>query len=494
MMDVMVDKQWIDDHCMSECRASNGDRKLISKWAKAELWYKRGFGAELQCVMRQGKPTIVECLHAVYHPERDGLCVECGNPCNFHTFSLGYYEYCSKQCAIHSKTRAKKISTTSKASPKHAAAREKIKQGNIKKYGVPYYYQTDEFKQKAAKAKFELHGDPYWNNPEANEATCMEKYGARSLMCLPEFQKRMQRIILDKYGKAFPGVETHSAGENSMREAIEVATGKAWPSNYGTLPHGLELDGYCRELNAAFEYCGLFWHSSQYKHRMYHRLKLNECKKLGIRLFTVFEDEWLERGSQVVEFIASSVGIFSEFIGARKCTLKVCEYSDPSFRDVNAFIAENHIQRSSSRSRMCVALRYHGSIVAAASFGPHPRNEGIVLNRLVFKPRTQVVGAISRIVKAADKFYDGKNIDTWSDSRWSEGNGYAKAGLKMTREYFVDYSYVKAGRRITKQSMKKKDSGCPPGMTEREYCENVLGLYRLYDCGKKRWSTHRDKT
>lgn len=492
-MDVIVDKQWIDDHCMSECRASNGDRKLISKWAKAGLWYKRGFGAELQCVMQQGKPTIVECLHAIYHPDRSNVCVECGKPTNFRKFAIGYHDYCSKQCAAHSKTRAKKISSSIKTSPKVVAGRERIKRANIAKYGVPYYYQTDEFKEKAAATKVERYGDSFYNNMAKNEITCMKKYGVRSLMCKPEFQERLQEIVLDKYGRCFPGVDEHSQAENDLRTAIENSTDHAWPSAYGVLPHGMELDGYCKELNAAFEYCGLYWHSERFKHRMYHRSKMTACDTLGIRLFTVFEDEWLNRQNQVTEFITSSVGIYQSRIGARKCRLTVCDRGERDFADANAFIGEHHIQGTSSTSRKAIVLSYHDAPVAVATFGPHPRHEGIVMNRLAFEYRTQVIGAVSRIIHRADELYDGENIDTWSDNRWSDGNGYAKAGMKMTRSTYLDYSYVgKHQSRISKQSMQKKHSGCPVDMTEKEYCRNVLGLYRIWDCGKKRWSTHRE--
>ena len=66
-----------------------------------------------------------------------------------------------------------------------------------------------------------------------------------------------------------------------------------------------ELDIYLPEYKIAIEYCGLFWHSAaslkKSRHMSdktianYHKMKHEGCAKKGIRLITIFEDEWLEQ-------------------------------------------------------------------------------------------------------------------------------------------------------------------------------------------------------
>lgn len=80
-------------------------------------------------------------------------------------------------------------------------------------------------------------------------------------------------------------------------------------------------------------------------------------------------------------------------------------------------------------------------------------------------------------------------IITWSDSMISMGNSYEKIGFRLEKIYRPDYFYwdVKNDCYRSKQSQKKKSTKCPEGMTEREWCWD-RGLYRIWDCGKKKWS------
>lgn len=66
----------------------------------------------------------------------------------------------------------------------------------------------------------------------------------------------------------------------------------------------MELDAIDRATNTAFEFDGLYWHSENQKQDpMYHLAKTENCKKNGIRLIHVFEDEWLHRRVAVENMI-----------------------------------------------------------------------------------------------------------------------------------------------------------------------------------------------
>ena len=57
--------------------------------------------------------------------------------------------------------------------------------------------------------------------------------------------------------------------------------------------NGKELDVLIRDKNLAIEYCGLYWHSNfGGKDKNYHYEKYKLCKDRGIRLITLYEDEW----------------------------------------------------------------------------------------------------------------------------------------------------------------------------------------------------------
>jgi ssDNA-binding Zn-finger/Zn-ribbon topoisomerase 1 len=56
--------------------------------------------------------------------------------------------------------------------------------------------------------------------------------------------------------------------------------------------HYLELDIYLPNLNKAIEYNGIYWHSSKYS-KIRDKIKLEQCKSLGITLLVVDEKDWI---------------------------------------------------------------------------------------------------------------------------------------------------------------------------------------------------------
>lgn len=115
----------------------------------------------------------------------------------------------------------------------------------------------------------------------------------------------------------------------------------------------------------------------------------------------------------------------------------------------------------------------------------------IVLNRLCFLEGCSVQGGASKLFKrfvewSSENGYD--RIISFSDNAWTSGGIYNVLGFQMVREYLPDYFYWDHVHRIyfSKQSQKKSSTGCPPEMTERDWCCKK-GLYRIWDCGKKLW-------
>jgi len=154
-----------------------------------------------------------------------------------------------------------------------------------------------------------------------------------------------------------------------------------------------------------------------------------------------------------------------------------------------------HIQGKSIGTDFWINLMHNGSIVGSMTIGGHHRksddNEAI-LSRMVFANNTTVSGGASRMLSKAiewcrrNKF---SKITTWSDSAISTGWAYEKMGFNLEKTYRPDYFYwdLRNDCYKSKQSQKKKSTKCPEGMTEREWCLE-RGLYRIWDCGKKKWS------
>ena len=106
---------------------------------------------------------------------------------------------------------------------------------------------------------------------------------------------------------------------------------------------------------------------------------------------------------------------------------------------------------------------------------------------MCFKDGIQIIGGASKLITNAIEEIGG-NIVTWSDNRWSTGKLYDNVGFKLDANLNQDYSYVdiSKGIRYSKQSQQKKLTKCPDDLTEHQWA-NQRNLYKIFDCGKKRW-------
>jgi len=253
------------------------------------------------------------------------------------------------------------------------------------------------------------------------------------------------------------------------------------------------IDLYDEKSQVGIEYNGLHWHhenSPEPRPRSYHYQKMRAANAQGIRLVTIFEDEYLQHEDAVKARLLSILGNNTESIGARECKVKEVEVAK-----AKEFLNTYHIQ-GAGLSVLCAFGLYHDDeLIGLISGGKHHRqghNDCLVLTRLCFAGTKKVVGGSERLFKYL-KNYAVKNgfkyIITWSDNRWTKGNVYERLGMINVADLPPDYSYVKMQcprERVSKQSQKKSSTGCPPDITERDWALQH-GLSRIWDCGHKRW-------
>ena len=381
--------------------------------------------------------------------------------------------------------------------------KEKIKKTNLEKYGAENPMQNKEIKSRViskniarSNIRKELkkrknikdYGTETPTGTQRMEKTCLDKYGVKNPMQNKDIKIKAAKTV--DYKKA-NGLWNPAYGktEDEIRTWLKEITNKEWNSNR-TILGGKELDMYNEEYKLAIEYCGLYWHtehSPQPRLKGYHNSKRIECEKQGIRLITIFEDEWMSRSAQVKNFLKSVLGSHTVNVFARKTEFKVIDK-----KEAKALLQENHIQGYNRLTKYCFGLYSGESLIAVMTFGGHHRqgNEVIVLDRFVIKSGYSIVGGASKLLKNALRYLPKGEITSWSDNRWSQGNVYAKLGFTLGGELNPDYSYydsrIAKSARVSKQSQMKKRTGCPKEKTEKEWSlEN--GLWRIWDCGKKRW-------
>ena len=92
--------------------------------------------------------------------------------------------------------------------------------------------------------------------------------------------------------------------EKELVEYISSLGVKVETSNR-TLIHPMEVDIILPELNIAFEFNGIYYHSDAFKHTNYHADKTNKMKAVGYRLIHIFEDDWNEHKDKIKAFITN---------------------------------------------------------------------------------------------------------------------------------------------------------------------------------------------
>jgi len=266
-----------------------------------------------------------------------------------------------------------------------------------------------------------------------------------------------------------------SKGELEVKEAFKEFN----PVKTRTIVSPYELDVYFSDHKLAIEYCGLYWHSDGQERikPSYHYRKMKNCNKKGVRLITIFEDEWQDKKSVCISRIKNALGITGASIFARQCEVKIVPKEESSM-----FFRQNHLQGFAKSTRITYGLYCNKELVYAASVGlpsrPHTSKgkNTLELKRMAPKLDTTVVGGASRLFKHICIYAKNngcEEIKSYCDMRWGTGNVYVKLGMKLQHQTHFTPHYTNGKIRQRNQSFAGK--------------EIPKGWYKIYDCGHQTW-------
>ena len=366
---------------------------------------------------------------------------------------------------------------------------QKTKETCLIKYGVDNVGKFKEFHDKAKETNLIKYGFAKpTQSPIVKEKvrlTCQERYGTDSPSQNPDILAKQMKTCMQKYGTPFYH-KTNLKTQDSIRDWLK-SVGLEFKSDY-TVLKTKEIDLYNEDLKIGIEYCGLYWHSEDRVGKTQHSDKFKNATKEGVRLFTIFSDEWKNRNEQVKSFILSALNINVTNLHGRKCITKEINNTE-----AKKFLETYHIQGGGRNHKFSVGLYHNDELVGVTTFNYHHRDKDkFVLDRLAFKTGFRISGGVSKMLKLGVEYCKANGIDkiiTWSDNRWSTGKVYLACGFQLDSELDPDYYYIKLSNpkeRLSKQAHTKKKIGCPEGLTEYEYMKE-LGYDRIWDCGKKRF-------
>lgn len=249
---------------------------------------------------------------------------------------------------------------------------------------------------------------------------------------------------------------------------------------------GKELDLYLPDHRLALEYCGLRWHSEEFgRTKNAHLNKHLSCEQEGIRLITIFEDEWLERPDQIKATLRHFLGRSKPGVYARKVKIKEITWSE-----AKPFLARHHLLGSGTSGRYRIGAYYGDQLIGVMTFGSpsdeRGRNDIVEMKRFVSDGRNHP-GLGSKMFKWAIREYKFDHVMAFVDRRWFTGSFKSISGFVQTGQSLPTLFWTKQNKRYHRRFMTKKKAIkqgiLNPGETKLQLM-NRLGYQRIWDCGK----------
>jgi len=329
---------------------------------------------------------------------------------------------------------------------------------------------------------------PYTTNTDHAQWRCANGH---------EFTMTPQKVQSGQWCVACSG-HNRSRPQEELRDFLKDLVGEVDVLyNDRTIIHPRELDIVVPTRKIAVEFHGLHWHGEWLdpENRFKTTKKHADVAALGMRLVTVFEDEWLVRRHAVEAYFRGILGS-KDRVGARSCSL------DLGALDHAAFVERWHLQGAARG--VSYGLRQGGELVAVAVFARPNASHGSTVGTGVWELArycvgpTSVTGGLSRLIAAFKREHpDAERLVSYSDNRWSVGGVYRACGFQETGTTTRSYWYFKKnsrGPRFHRFTFnKQKLLASLPNCTEADVSKTEWqlaqeqGWDRIWDAGTTRW-------
>jgi rubrerythrin len=383
---------------------------------------------------------------------------------------------------------------------------EQKKKTNVERYGVENPMQNKEIAAKSGASRSEV-----WDPTELlkrNYKRFLEKcdrlWRIKPLISEADFKGTCDTAYLDweclECGHTFnrrfhwgrpplcrvcnpPEVKFESHEEVSLREFLSSVYDGPIVIRDRSIINPYELDMVLPDKGIAIDYGGLYWHSEKAcedrgrpKKWNYHETKMKLAEAAGLRLITIFSDEWLTKRTLVESSLKSILGLDKNKIGAREC-----QVSRISRESAVAFHNLYHLQGAALRSPINYGLFYESELVAAVSFVAD--KDGHYLTR--YSTSLRVVGGCTKLIKFHTSAENTRHITTFADLRWSQGQMYCAMGFYEVSRVPPTHDYVgnHYSQRYDSRTFPKSVSSDSHGTNQWERLRE-LGYDRIWDCGK----------
>lgn len=358
--------------------------------------------------------------------------------------------------------------------------------------GLKLRLTNKEFENKARS----IHGDKY----DYSEVEYKTSHDKIKIIC-PEHGEFWQKPNDHLQGHGCPSCsKMYSIGEMDIYDFIvrKLNHEKILLRDRNIL-EGKEIDIFIPSKNIGFEYNGLYWHSeANGKNKWYHFNKTKECEKKDIKLFQIFEDEYINKKNILFEKIRHLLKIekICPKIMGRKVKIK-----EININRAKEFLDENNIE-GYTNSTVRLGAYYQGILIGVMCLTKTGHNNEWILTRFATDIKYICQGVIGKLLSHFIKIYNPCKIISFANKRWVNNNDniYLKLGFKLIKELNPNYDYIEKNnskKRINKTILKNKslhnNYNLPIEMSEKNVAK-FLELIKIWNCGylKYEWNKKMD--
>lgn len=282
-----------------------------------------------------------------------------------------------------------------------------------------------------------------------------------------------------------------SKGELEVREFIRELGSECQSQLFDKK---FEIDCYVADHQFGVEYCGEYWHrfdqfGNNNKNR--HLDKLKFFKEKGVKLFTIFENEWLIKRPIIESMIRYRVNHHSiRTIYARKCILKEIDKAS-----ANEFHKTNHIHGYAA-STFNFGLYCNDELVSVLSLikSRFDKSAEYEIARFSSTLNTSVVGGFSKLFNFFTIQYNPNSCVTYADRRFGEGETYLNNCFQYMTSTKPNYWYYDKTTATLENRMKYQKSKLktlfPMHFSETKTEFEIMtdaGYFKVYDCGSNKY-------
>lgn len=464
----------------------------------------------------------------------------CGSKLSFLTFSKGYANWCGPKCASNNisviektkKTRLERYGTPDLSK----VNTEKIIKSKLERFGVEHQMKNKDVATRQQSSYTNNHGGIGFASSAVNckiESTMIERYGSprnwQSEQLVEKYRRERLERTIRRYKDTYTNFEiqiddTEYLGNHKFIDMQCVDCGTFIHKNFlhggpscvkcqglmhrskpedelfefcrSLLPNEKVLssyrifggsdqrsvDVYIPHLNLAFEFNGLYWHSTKFKDPLYHQVKSDDAAAIGIRIIHIFEDDFTLKLDIVKSMISNALGK-SEKVYAR--TTKLNSISPKIARE---FLDENHLQGFISGKYYVGLFRGNELIsVMVVSKTRFSKTHTWELGRWATKRGLVCIGGFSKCLTHVKKLINGEPILTYCDASHSNGSVYEKFGTLLYKTqpnyfYFSNKEWWRHNRVKYQKHKLVNLSNFSNEKTEKQIMQEN-GWMVIYDCG-----------